>query len=360
MAKSTTTDLLRRLRADGHIEQRDLEAICTRAGSTSMQPKALWYLQVFLLFGALIAGILCTAGFAAIFRGDFTDTAMLGFGAFYIGVAVALHRLTDNLFLSHLALALSIGGHGFFLFGVSQKAGHDDALVAIFLGSLVLCAALYPIYRMTLHRTASCVLVFVLAKIASNDPPMPIVCHVLVAVATATSAWILARRRCRPALMPLAYGCVIGLVILTLPISERGLWFEEFAMQRPWIASIVLAVALLFALHRAAPDGVRTQARLAIIVVGGVLALAVLTMPGILAALFLAVLGHAMWHPIVAWIGLGSLPIALWHYFYSLDQTYAQKSMTLVASGVLLLAARFVMSKSGNTTTTSASRGDVA
>ncbi|MCA8969673.1 MAG: DUF4401 domain-containing protein [Planctomycetes bacterium] len=358
MVKWTTTDLLRHLQADGHVEQRDLEAIRTYVGNAPSQPKAPWYLQVFLLFGALIAGVLCTAGFAAIFRGDFTDTAMLGFGAFYIGVAVALHRLTDNLFLSHLALALSIGGHGFFLFGVSQKAGHDDALVAIFVGSLALCAALYPIYRTTLHRTASCVLVFVLAKIASAEPGMSFVCHILVAGAAATSAWVLTRSRCRPALLPLAYGCAIGLVILTLPISQRGLWFDELAMQRPWIASIALGIALLFALHRAAPEGAITQTRLAV-VVGGVFALAALTMPGILAALFLAVLGHATWHPIVAWIGLGSLPVGLWHYFYSLDQTYAQKSMTLVASGALLLAARFASSKTGNTSTTSPSRGDV-
>ena len=140
-------------------------------------------------------------------------------------------------------------------------------------------------------------------------------------------------------------------MVLVAPIGMRrsiGFRFEPLPM--PWISSCLLGIALLWVLHWASrrPE-VRgrqvtpAQQASAVLVTAG---LAALSTPGLLAALFLAALGHATYHWQITTLGLVSLPVFLWKYYYSLEIDFLAKSGVLVASGAVLLVARWAITHS--------------
>ncbi|MCT4656904.1 MAG: DUF4401 domain-containing protein [Cohaesibacter sp.] len=71
----------------------------------------------------------------------------------------------------------------------------------------------------------------------------------------------------------------------------------------------------------------------------GVLFLGILSQPGILLAIGLMMLGYAMQNKAYSLLGLLALLAFLFHYYYALDVTLLAKSLILVLSGSLFLAA---------------------
>ena len=163
---------------------------------------------------------------------------------------------------------------------------------------------------------------------------------------------MLTRNRELPQWRPLAYGCCTGLVVLLLPLGHRrhGLDFTHQAMTHPWISSILVGMALLWVLHWASQrPGVgkqpitTAQKTMAVLVTGG---LAALSTPGLLGALFLAALGHSTYHWRITMLGLLSLPVFLWKYYYNLDLDFLTKAGVLAATGAVLLIARWAITYS--------------
>ena len=155
---------------------------------------------------------------------------------------------------------------------------------------------------------------------------------------------LLMRERQNPLWRPLAYACGYGLPFILLPLTPRWLWFEEPELSHAWVSSIILGIGTLWALRFAATRfGVWasvTQQVLALLVVAGLCALAT---PGILAALFLVVLGYSTHHRQLVLVGLFALPVFVFKYYYNLDLVLMTKAGVLAGSGALLLLARWAM-----------------
>lgn len=341
--------LLQRLVAAGQLEAADVEAATTRLRQAGRTPHTPWYLQPFIFFGTLLAAALISIGVAQAFEIRWQGTEMVVMGAIYLGAALVLHRLRRNLFMDYMGLALSIAGHAIALAGVADLWEQAEPAVAMFLVSLGLSVLLYGLYRDFLHRFASCLLVFVLGRVAFAEHDLGDLLHVVVAVLASTCAGLLTRSRENPVWRPLAYASACGLLAVLMPISERGLWSFDRGLPHPWIASAICGIALLATMHWSSRRSAaldpgshvtpRQRALATVIVVG----LASLGTPGIPAALFLIVLGHATFHWPVTAVALASLPVFLWKYYYALDLDVVAKSGVLVASGMLLLVARLAV-----------------
>ena len=124
-----------------------------------------------------------------------------------------------------------------------------------------------------------------------------------------------------------------------------GIGLSSLALK--WPVQGLLTVALMALIlwvagrHRARPSEA-----IILSLVGAVL-LGVLSDPGILLALGIMVLGYATHRPQHSLLGLLFAIGFGWHFYYALELTLLQKSLTLVTSGMLLLAAAAYMHRRG-------------
>jgi hypothetical protein len=342
----TLDDILVELQEGQQLDEVELSAIYARIGEFERDPEVPWFLHPFIFAGALLAAGLMTVGIVATMNFDPGGGAMLGMGSLYIAVAVVMHRSARGDFLEYLGLSYSIGGHAFIIVGVIEAAERSNRELSVLLAVAVLCVLLYRIQTTFLHRFFSCALVFATARIALPEAGIGDGLHAMVAAAAATCAWSLTRQRQDPNWVPLAYASALGLLGLVLPIGDPEFGMENFALPHRYISSGACGIALLWALDFAATRSsfhVRTPHRtIAILLVVG---LGSLSTPGILAAVFLIVLGHAGHHWPVALMGLAGLPIFVWNYYYNLEIDLMTKSSALAGSGAVLLLARWFLTR---------------
>lgn len=345
MAERPTTDeLLQRLAGRGQLAADDLRR--AQAWARDAAAETPWYLQPFLFLGALLAAGMITFGIAEILDLRWQGAETTTLGGVYLAAALVSHLSRSGSFTDHLGLALSIGGHAFVSIGIVRLTETDHPEMIVLLTSTGLCVALYGAYRDFLHRLLSCLLVFVVARFAFPATDLPDALHGVVAAMVLACTLLLARARQLPLWRPLAYACSYGLPVLLLPLGERGLWFEDPELPHAWLSGAALGLGTLWALRFAAFDlGARVSLTARVLAVLFVAGLCALSAPGILAALFLIVLGYACQHWPVVLAGLAALPVFLFKYYYNLDLDLMAKSGVLAGSGALLLLARWAFTR---------------
>ncbi|MCA8941655.1 MAG: DUF4401 domain-containing protein [Planctomycetes bacterium] len=307
------------------------------------RPVTPWFVAPFVFLGALLGATLISIGVAVVIDIEWHTPQVWMLSVFYFGSAYALYRARAGSFADDLGLALSIGAHAFGLVAVADQAEPGHRGLPLTICAFVYCAVGYPLIRDTLHRFLACTFVFFVAKVALPHDDLQGVLHAILPIAAATCAWSLTRPRSNPTLFPLAYACGVGLIVLLLPLTDRGLWFEDVDLLAPWWPSVVCGVALLgaaeFAMRRAGWNSTLARVLLLVAVAG----IGVLGAPGVLAVMFLAVLGYASFHERLAIVALLSLPLFVFEFYFALDVSLLAKAGTLVGTGLVLLAARFVM-----------------
>ncbi len=344
--RQTLDDLMQRLAGSNRLAADDLHRAQAWAKDTALEVRTPWYLQPFIFLGALLGAGMITVGIASSLNWRWESAQMLTLGGVYLAAALGLHRARVNDFTDHLGLALSIGGHIFLIVGAIDRGGRDHVEMIVFAMAAGLSVLLYGLYRDFLHRFLSCLLVFVVAKFAFPAEELHDALHAIVAGMVVACLMLLTRDRQLPRWRPLAYACGCGLPVILLPLSGRGLWFEDPELPHRWVSSVVLGLGTLCALRFAAPRlrvkaSVAAQALAALFVAG----LCALAAPGILAALFLIVLGYATHHWQLVTVGLVALPVFVFKYYYNLELDFMTKSGVLAGSGVLLLAARWAFAR---------------
>ena len=339
----TLGELLQRLAAREQLAAADLRGAGSWAERKAAATTTPWYLQPLIFAGALLAAGLITFGVVQILdlRGDIS-TELLVVGAVYLAAAVVAHVSQGGIFADHLGLALSIGGYFFVLIGVARVTEERQPEIFVLLAATALTMSLYRVYGDFLHRLLSCALLPAIARFALPAADQQNVLRALVATMVVVAIALLTRERQRPFWQPLAWACCFGLPWLLLPLDTRDSWLESPPLPHSWISSVVLALATLWTLHFAtARLGVETAAAGRVLAVSLVAGSCLLGAPGILAAVFLIVLGYAAQHWPVAVAGLVALPTFVFKFYYDLALDLMAKSGVLVGSGALLLVARW-------------------
>ncbi|MBA2502716.1 MAG: DUF4401 domain-containing protein [Pyrinomonadaceae bacterium] len=314
-----------------------------------------WYIKALLAVGAWIAA-LCFILFllAAELFNDLGG--LLVWGGLFIGGAVVLHRFAGARdFAAQLALALSVAGHVMMFVWV---AASTEEFAFVPLAALLLCVALYPLYKNALHRFLSCLTAAVMSAAWLLYAEMPDGLHLLVLFEIAGVCLLFTTRgaggRGWPdATRPAAYALAVSLLVTLLLV----VWLNSFALanivdERARVfeipSKIILAASLLYLCWWVAG---KLKGRLTLlseplaIAFVAVIALGILSTPGVLAALALVIIGYERHDRTLLSLGVIFFPVFICAFYYALNVDLLTKSLILIGSGLVLLFARWFMGK---------------
>jgi hypothetical protein len=313
---------------------------------------APWYVRVMLCFAGLLAAAFLL-GFVAVGAPFLIEnrTAASATGLALVAAAYALFRSAPRSdFGAMFALAVSFAGQALFIFGFlalfDQGAGAGTWL-AITAVELVL-ALVMPnfIHRLSSAYAAGVAATYALVSLGAGAFAAGLA--LLVAF-----LWLNEARFARnhAVLAPLAYGLTLAFIHIEA-LAFGGEWMAVPSMQEatPWgaawmgeaLVSAALLATVVTLLKRA---GTAWDDRRAAPAIGACAAigLASLEAPGIAGGLMIVVLGHANGNRVLAGLGVAGLVFYVSAYYYLLELTLMRKSAVLAATGVVLLAARWIV-----------------
>lgn len=337
-------EMLQRWTAEDLIEAADVERVRAHFVREESERANPWYLRVLAGVGAWVAALCFVAvlGILGLFQGE--GNALIVWGMIFIGAAILLRRATDGDFGAQFALAVSVAGHVIVLVWAAEHA-------ALPLAAILLCALVYPLYRDATHRFLSCAGTLLLCAgwlaFETLSDETRFAGRQLLVLAEAAGVCVLFTTRgvggrgWSPALRPLAYALAVALVG-TLLIAAGGWEMDGMRTDADYktILTACLLYACLWAAGRTWARGLRIDEPLALALVA-VLALGIVSAPGVLAAGLLLTVGHARHDRLLVGLGTVFFPIFIWLFYYTLAADLLTKSFLLFASGIVLLLLRY-------------------
>jgi len=320
------------------------------------QAPAPWYVRVMLgMAGLLAAGFLfgfVALGAAVVLQ---SRTVSIALGLMLITLAYALMRAAGQRdFAAMFALALSLAGQALVVFGLSgwAEGGFDPGAALWQVAALqAVLAALMP---NAIHRTLSAYAGALAFAYACGRSGVPGLASGTVTLAVAALWLSEADFRTRRALaLPIAYGLTLWyLQSAAGTLSAHRLAAPAGALSGAdawsWSDAVIGATVLVLTvgvLLRRTGCGLRTpHARIALLATLGVCA-ASFQAPGVTAGLLIVLLGFANANRVLLGLGLAALLATLGSYYYLLQATLLEKSLLLLATGSLLLAIRWGLSR---------------
>jgi uncharacterized membrane protein len=116
----------------------------------------------------------------------------------------------------------------------------------------------------------------------------------------------------------------------------------------PWISTVLFGVMLLYVSAKVAGSLAGSMSRASRQTLGILMVIVIATSwfaPGLVLALIIVMLGAASGHKSFIAAGIAFFAVFLATYFYGIEVTLKTKSMTLVATGVTILLARWLILK---------------
>jgi uncharacterized membrane protein len=365
----TLADVFDRLVAEGLAPAEAADrARAALGGAVDATPS--WLARVIAGFGAWIATG-CLIGFLVITKIVNDETSAIIVGAVFVAGAVYLRRAAkpEEDFKRQLALAASLAGQVLVIVGV---AATTESATAAGLVALAMSVILIPLAPDQAHRFMSALIGSIAAIAAVADvklawtigpvgPWGDVVVRgsdlvVLVIIAVTAYVWRLElRERSRELaemLEPVGYGTLTALfgvllfsamfaalddLVRASRSAKVNAWHLGPATTLGLTATLIALELCIFAEQRVKP---RREAVVVAIVATLVLGVLTLSTPGVIAAVTVLTLGFDRRNRIL--IGLAVVFLVKFSsvYYYSLRMTLLEKSIVLVASGLLLLAAR--------------------
>ncbi|MBN8723149.1 MAG: GDYXXLXY domain-containing protein [Acidobacteria bacterium] len=342
--KITLKNLLQQLNKQAFLSNEQLEAI----NNSNLWQKATsaWYIRLMMVFGAWIASIFFLL---AIFIAELVKSAesALVMGIIWIMTAVFLRRKASQTFPVQLALALSVAGHIMFCYALADI--FNDALAAV-ISMIVLAVVLYPLYKDVLHRFLSPLSAIAFIIFWVYDEKFYWMFHILILVEIIVVAILFTNAKIKSDFRPLAYAFAVAIpsTLLLILIGEpiRLLFRYNNWISFDWlIAKIMFSVALLWLYQWALGSLERLKQQPILFGVIATLILGFISTPGLLAALWLMILGYSLRDYILIALAIAFFPVFITIYYYNLDLTLDIKSYILMASGIVLLLMRWYLSK---------------
>lgn len=309
-----------------------------------------WYIRIMLGFSGWL-GALCLMGFVGILFSLARDNGIVTIciGAGLCTLAYLLFRLPgNNDFLLQFALAVSLAGQGFFVFGLIQEFRSDRAEVYL---AILLFEVLLTVYISNwIHRFLATLGTVYAAYFFFQQAGVFGLMHGLVALATCGLWWssMLLRRPelLRPVAFALAFALLCtegGRFVSRLVFDPNpGWWLLHGWRVGTSLANLALLASTVVVLQR---QQIALNSLPAIV---GLLAAIVLcgfsyVAPGLSSALLLILIAYSFSDRVLFGLGLFALLSFVSHYYYQLQVSLLYKSIVLMSLGLLLLATRYLL-----------------
>jgi len=313
-----------------------------------------WYVRVMLgIAGWIGAGFLfgfVGVGFAFVIQ---SETASITVGLMVIAAAYAVFRAPlRNDFTSMFALAVSFAGQALVIFGVFRFFGGHMTSGMPWATIAAIEAVLAVAMPNFIHRAASAYVAGLAFAYACEASGTHVVAGAVVAGAVAI-VWLneASLGKLNTVVTPIGYGITLSFV----QIEGAALFDHSMIMMFgsrsvpgawPWVGEALVVANLLVSvwvlLKRAGwtlPEPRTVRSLLAAAVIGA----ASFKAPGIAGGLMITLLGFANGNRVLVGLGIAALLFYVSGYYYLLDATLLVKSGVLLATGVVLLAARWLV-----------------
>ena len=361
-AKYTIPGLLARLQSEGHLEDREKASEFIRKLHTRDDPPL--YLRALIGLGAFFSSLFLL-GF--LFTSELIDDdgPFLVWGLVFIAAAFGLwkrsQKESDASFLKTFLSVLSFTwmSVGKTLFVLEFAEAFDEW--GVFFGLGLITGATYFIYRLMIDRFLSClgvccaftVAIFEEGIYGSGDhglasrgaeyiiPNGLSICG-LATLEACLAAYLLSGRVGRK-FLPMACALVGGLAVNVFLLTVEGPKLEE-SSGFPFVPvlGLLLAVGLIALTARAAGGRRAFKSPRLLAAMLGTLACGFFISPGILLGVCLLVYGYGHHDRLLTAFGGLVMPVFLFLWYYDMELTLTEKSAVLAASGLAMLAGRFL------------------
>ncbi len=353
-AQYTIPGLLARLQSEGQLDDMEKASEFIRKLHTGDDPPL--YLRALIGIGAFISSLFLI-GFLYVSELIDEDGPFLVWGLVFIAAAFGLWKWSQKegvaSFLNMFTAVLSFTwmAVGKFLFVLEFTEAYDEW--GIFGGLLLVTAATYFVYQLTIDRFLSCLGVCCALTAAlisegdlNKDPGVIIAAGLcicgLAALQASLAAYLLSGRVTRK-FLPMAYALVGGLTVNVFLLTIWGPRFEEITgFPFVLVLGLLLAAGLIALMVRAAGGRRVSRSPRLLAALLAILAGAFFISPGILLGVCLLVYGYGHHDRLLTAFGGLVVPVFLFHWYYDMELTLTEKSAVLVGSGLAMLAGRFL------------------
>ncbi len=317
-----------------------------------------WFVRVMLGFAGWI-GALFLLGFvgASLSFVIRSASAAMVVGAFVcIGAAVIFRAASEKDFAVQFGLATSFAGQALFIFGFMETFHLRNGMS--YVSIMIFEAVLAAVVANEIHRAATAFAAAISLSFSLWWYGIPSLAPALVTAALAV-VWLhefpWAGRRV--VLRPIGYSLVLAALFCNGLLFMHGYSFllRHGGVQSPilarlswWTGVLTVSAVFLYTVFRLAErEGFGIKDRLTQTALVAALALAVVSYkaPGIATGLVIVLLGFANANRVLTGLGVFFLISYLSLFYYQLQATLLTKSISLIATGFVLLVARFVLGR---------------
>jgi len=312
-----------------------------------------WFVRVLLAFSGWLAALFFLGfigmGFDFIFN---NSAAAFLLGSVMIGGAFAILRIPNNEFVEHLALAASLAGQALIAFSIIDFTNQDEKIAWLLVALLqVLLSLIMPSF---VHRVFSAFVAVVAFTMTLHIMGFPSVMGGVV-LFLSVLCWLNEFRypQHMKKMRAIGYGLVLSLTLLQgtelFGYGAVGWLFGSYdsaGPSYPWIGEIIIGLVTLYlvwqTLHR---YNQVMFGRLSILAFLGVLLIIAVSLEvqGITVGIVIMMLGFSGSNRLLLGLGIVSLLFYISSYYYLLDATLLDKSLTLLIVGLSLLVVRLIM-----------------
>jgi hypothetical protein len=322
------------------------------AAAAGAAPATPWFVRAMVGFGAWLAALLLII-FVVSLSVFTTGGGYLFIGLVLMAGACALRYRLGGDFARQLALATSLAGQGLFAFGVVESDTGFD--IEAMLGTLIVInAVLLVAFPDKTHRFVSVLLVvgpfagLLYAWEAQDYVALlgPVLAALLIVLLEreaffAARGWLDRLTAIRGGVLISAFGSLMLSTIYVLPELIGDFLFYP----RPWISSLLLGAMLIYVLRPAvaAVFGSASGTRaMAVYAATAVVVAAAWPAPGLILSLLVIVVASVRGNGVYRGAGIAFLALFTAAFFYGIDIGMLVKSASLVATGIVVLACRWL------------------
>lgn len=311
-----------------------------------------WYVKVLLAFSGWLAAIFILGFIGAAFEFVFRNADVAGIvGMLMIAGAFYVLRIPANEFFEHLGLATSLAGQALIIYAIFDLADHNEVLTWILIAMLQ--TALVALMPSFVHSVVSALVAPIALSMALTEMHIPYIIGGIVMFGT-SYCWLNEFRypQQMKKIRAIGYGLVLALIalkgttLLGYSTSGRILSQRHEFFTQPWLGELMIGVVTLYVVWNLLQRyGQPLKGRLSITTLLATLLICVLSMnvQGITVGMVIICLGFFCANRVLLGLGIVSLLFYISSYYYLLDTTLMEKSLSLLMVGLILLFVRWLL-----------------
>jgi len=312
-----------------------------------------WYVKVLLALSGWLAALCLFAFFGMLLKSLLFNSAIsFIIGSVLIGAAISVLRLHKKEFYEHLAIATSLTGQALVVFAMTNYLKGSSETVWLLIALLEI--ALLFVIPNFIHRVFSAYFATVALTFLMLSIGVSFIFSITLVFFTCW-LWLNEFRYPQHMKMIQAAGYALLLAInqlntlaLTTYISFSSKLHQVHpeAWVQPWMSEFPIAIPMLYVVwQQLKRNGHRITELFSIMILAATVMINVISMEvgGLNEGILILLLGYAGSNRVILGLGIITLLVNLSSYYYLLETTLLVKSQILFFTGVLLLAARWLL-----------------